>query len=194
MPTQSAAASPTSAASTVATASGTPEPGFSPTLVGETPGPDATIPPGQPILANLDLGSIVSTAGLVRMGCESSSGGFPGTSGGYTVSCTTIDPSGSAQYSLRAVILTTTGVVTLSADVTTPTFDGTITDPEIAPQLLLPVADLVAGSAAREWAASKMDDASCNNACTAEFGDARLVLTIGVDGSRSLDVTPTSMP
>jgi hypothetical protein len=183
---------PAASPSPVPTPGPTPLP--SAVITGVLPGPDATSPAGQPLLSGVGVWSVASAAAAFGIACESASGSYPGATGGFTMTCTGLDATGTARLTVSAVFTTLNEVVSVSAQVDPEPFDGTITDVEIAPSLLVPFADLVAGSEGSGWLQSKMNDGACSQGCLTTIGATRFELHVGADGSRSLDVTPASMP
>ena len=120
--------------------------------------------------------------------------GPPGSLGGYTLECEGADPTGTAKLSVSALFVTLKDVISASVLVSPIPWDGTITDLEIAPRILLPVSELVAGSDGSAWVRRNMDDAACHSGCVGVFRSVHFEFHVGVDGSRFLDATPAAMP
>lgn len=186
---QAASASPATTESASATAGA--EPSASPTIVpqatltGDVPGPDATVPPGVPVIPGLRIEVLVNLLTSIGLSCESHYGGYPGAESGYNVYCVRVDVAANTQYSAEAIYWTSTGVNKVSLDITSisgESIDGT----PAAARLFLPIVDLASGPAARDWAEDRLGQTTCNRECTDVTSAAKVLLTVGRLGGHQL--------
>ncbi len=176
-------ASPTSAPTTAPEAS----------LTGEVPGPDATVPPGVPVIPGLRIEALAGHWQSIGLTCESWSGGSPGGGGGYTLHCARSDESANVEYNAEAIYWTSDGVhwVSLSIDsISDEAIDGVTA----AAQLFLPSAELAGGAAARAWVEDRIGDTTCRGDCNQVIGGSQLALTVGHLGGHFLYVVAVPQP
>jgi hypothetical protein len=176
--TESAIASPSEGAASSPTV--VPEA----SLTGELPGADATVPPGVPVIPGLRIEAVVGLWQSMGLACESRSGSFPGTAGGYNVHCERSDPTTNVDVVADAVYWNLDGVQTISLSINST--NGEAIDGARVSDLLLPSAELTGGGVIRRWVEDRTGTASCAYGCTEVIDGRRLSLSVGLLGSHTL--------
>jgi hypothetical protein len=184
-PTPDVSAIPDVSASPAASLTSTFAP--EPSLAGEAPGPDATIPPGVPTIPDVDIGALVSVWAALGLACESSTGSFPGTEGGYNVHCERTDTPANVDVVANAVYWTPEGVQTISI-LFTPIGDDALDAAAAATQWIYPFADLIGGQAATAWIQEHVGDEACGESCTVVIGGSQLSYYSGRLGSQKFSI------
>lgn len=185
-PVESAAGSPAgSPASSPAVL--TPQPSTG--LVGEFPGPDATIPPGAPpVISNLGIEAIAAAAVAEGLTCVSEAGTIQDGSGGYTLACEGLDTAGHAKFALRATYWTLGAIseIRLTAHSDTP---GAVVSPAAPINLMSAISGVSSGQIAKTWVVGHLDDPACNPSCNSTYGDVLVQLQVGLNGARALHIS-----
>jgi hypothetical protein len=165
-------------------------------LVGEVPGPDATIPPKVNVIPDLSVESLAAQWEALGLSCSSGISSYPDSPVTfYQLTCHRDDAAGNVTYDASATYWTPDGVQYLTLSVLA-LGAGEVADPEAAPSLCLPTAALAGGSAARAWAEVRMDDPACGGTpgyCQSSVGPVALTLQVGVHGARQLDLEAASL-
>jgi len=156
-------------------------------ITGDVPGPDATVPPGVPVIPGLRIEALVGLWESVGLTCKSSAGSFPGSRGGYHVYCERMDKQSNVEYVAESVYWTSDGVQTITLSITSIN-DEAIDGAAPARELLLPSAGLVAGDTARVWVQDRMSTATCRGGCTNDMGGSQLYFEVGRLGTHVLQV------
>lgn len=174
-------------ASPLATSSVVPQP----TLTGDTPGPDATVPAGVGVIPGLRIDGLVGLWGSLGLTCQSWAGGLPDTPGGYTLHCDRHDASTRVDIVAEAVYWTSDGIQSFSVSVTSS--DGAAIDGATpAGQIFLPSVGLAMGDVAQAWVHDQIGAAVCAHGCTQTFGTSQITVTAGQNGFEQLDVVASS--
>lgn len=137
---------------------------------------------------------IEELAGLwesVGMTCESRSGSFPDSPGGFNVHCEGMDVKANIDFGADAVYWTSDGIQVLSITITSITEDP-IDGTSAAADVLIPAAELAGGSAARAWLQERIGDPMCAEECVEVIGGTQLALTVGSRGGYQLHVVAQS--
>jgi hypothetical protein len=158
-----------------------------------SPGPDATVPPGVPVISGLLVDDLVGAWESVGLRCESWNVGPPGGGGGYTLHCERVDAGNNVEYLAEAIYFTQSGVTWVSMQVSSVShnlIDGT----PAARELFLSSVELAGGPTAREWVQARVVDASCRSECRTVIAGARFMLTMGLRGGQHLYVVADGPP
>jgi hypothetical protein len=156
-----------------------------PTLMGEFPGPNATVPPGAPVLSDLKLDDLATLWASLGLPCLSHTSGGPTSPASYNVHCEGADPAADVEVVADAAYWTFDGVATMSIGVH-PTSDGSIDAAAAASDWVVPFAHLAAGDAAVAWVRSHIADSACADGCTKVFRGAVLAYYTGTRGGGTL--------
>lgn len=155
-------------------------------ITGDVPGPDATVPPGVPIITGLRIDALADTWGSLGLKCVSQVGGFIGGGGGFTLHCEGTDPGANAQYVGEAVYWRVDGVQ--SATVILASIDGgaVVGSTAVADRLFSPTAWLVGGDSARAFAQDNISSKNCPDGCHQALTGSDLSIEVGHNGFQSI--------
>ena len=168
-------------------ASPTPTLAPEPTLTGVVPGPDATVPPGVPVLPGPGIGGLAGIWESHGLTCQSWPGSFPGTAGGYTLHCQGGDATANVDVVAEAVYWTPSAVQTISLSITS--HDGQAIDGAAqAKDLFLPSISATVGDSGQAWAQDQIGAAACGKGCSQVMAGGEITVTAGLLGFQQLDV------
>lgn len=156
-----------------------------PTLYGEFPGPDATVPPGQPVIADLSFDELAGLWASLGLSCRSHASGGPESPAAFNVHCEGGDPTADMEVVAEADYWTLDGVATMHMDVG-PISDGSVDPGVAAERWVLPFAELAGGSAAVAWVNDHIGDSSCRLGCTTDVRGSDLSYYSGSRGGQEL--------
>lgn len=146
---------------------------------GEMPGPDATIPPGVPVIPNLRIETVAAMWEALGLVCASGMGNYPDSPGLFgNLGCEREDRAGNAHYWAAAIYWTPEGIASMRMGITSISGDP-ILDAGAAASLMLPSVELFVGDEAAGWTEDHLDDRDCRDGCSHAFGQQRLTLHTG---------------
>jgi len=158
-----------------------------PTLIGEFPGPKATVPPHQPVLAGLTFDQVTRVWASLGFSCESYASGGPESAAAWHVHCEDGNPNDAVMATAELSYWTLDGIATMSVSVNPNTFDGSLDAERAAIRWVVPFADLIGGEPIVAWVHDHIGDPNCLNDCVKRIGDGRLVYSGGLRGSQGLE-------
>jgi hypothetical protein len=158
-----------------------------PTLFGEFPGPDTTVPPGQPVLQDVTLEDLAGLWASLGLTCESHTAGGPESPAAYNVHCERSDPAANLHVVSDAAYWTNDGIATLSITATSID-DGAIDGPTAATHWILPFVRLAGGDRAERWLQQLVAGTTCLDGCKDHFRGSQFSYRTGLRGSQSLHV------
>jgi hypothetical protein len=179
-------ASPSAAASVAPTT--LPEP----TLFGEFPGPDATVPPEQHVITGLRLDNLTGLWASLGLSCFSHPSGGPESAASYNVHCEAADPATNVEVVAGADYWTFQHVRTIDVNVGSITMDGAVDAPSAAREWVLPFAALMGGKPLVAWVEEHIADPTCLDGCKKVIRDSNLTYIIGSRGGQILRLTAPS--
>jgi len=145
------------------------------------PGPDATVPPGTPVIPNLRIEVVAAVWEALGLVCDSGMGNYPDSSGIFGVlGCERDDHAGNAHYSASAIYWTPDGIASLTMAITSISGDP-IRDTGAAASLLLPSVRYLVGEEAATWVEDHLADHDCRDGCSHTFDGQRVTLHTGSD-------------
>ena len=151
-------------------------------LTGETPGPDATIPPGVAVIPRLRIETVAGMWEALGLKCQVWMTSFPDSAGLFgDLHCELHDDAGNVDYWAEADYWTPRGIQYISMTVLRD--DGpTVEDGAVA--WLLPLSTRAFfGDAAGAWVEERLADRGCRNYCQKRFDGIVLTLDVGVGGA-----------
>lgn len=156
-----------------------------PTLWGTFPGPNETIPPGQPVIAGLTLDELAAVWSSLRLSCVATPVGLsPESAAAYGVYCEGRDPSSDLDVVAEAGYWTVDGIAIMQVILvpnSSPIDAGTA-----AEDWVVPFAELAGGDVAVAWVRNHVGDASCFQGCTIPIRGADLSYYSGVGAAQEL--------
>ncbi len=160
----------------------------SPFVGGIVPGPDTTLPPGaRPAIPGLRIEALAAAAASVGLACESNAGAVLEDADGYTLGCEGADPAAHAKFGLSASYwaLDSVSDIHLFAWSDQP---GTAVSPAGPIHLFSIVSGVSVNDIATTWVSGHLDDQACSPSCTQTDDGVQLVLSVGLNGGRQLDI------
>lgn len=154
-------------------------------IPGDVPGPDATVPPGVPVISGLRIEALAGAWQAIGLACESWSSGIPGGGGGYTLHCERIEEGANVEFFGEAIYWTSDAVQWVSMSIDTingQPIDGTAA----ATELFLPSAQLAGGEAMRGWVEGRIGDSSCLDECQEPIAGSQVSLSVGRLGGHQM--------
>jgi hypothetical protein len=132
--------------------------------------------------------ALAAAAESQGMPCESWAGVYERNGGsGFTLGCEGPNPAAHAKFGLAVTYWTLDGVSDIHLSVW-PDATGTVVSRGAPIPLFSGISGLAAGRPAMTWVQSHLDDPACAATCTRTFGTARLLLTVGANGGRQLEI------
>lgn len=189
-PIVSGQASPPESAPPGSDAVQSPSPTAQPSLGvrGVLPGPDATLPPdARPAIPGLRIGALAAAAESEGLTCESDAGADIDLAAGYTLGCDGTDRADHAKLGLSASYWTLDAISDIHLYVWSDQPRAAV-GPAAAIHLFSIVSGLSVSEIATAWVKGHLDDQACSPSCTWAYGSVHLVLSIGVNGARQLDI------
>lgn len=163
-----------------------PEATAVPTIVGDVPGPEATPPATTSILPTVVVDDLTAPLFGRGIGCESSTGGYPGQEGGFTLYCT----GKAGGYSIELLVPYWTASAVEEYHISATPADDMLDSAELQALFeafaAIPLAGAEADSAST-WAGDNLENPACSEPyCEHEFSTVHLVIQIGANGTADL--------